>query len=258
MDKFNKFNKAIKNISAIVFWLLIWEAIYRYVGREILVVSPVRALSRLFELSGTIAFWGAVANTCLGVLEGTGYAVLVGGILAVLTKQSKILQHLFAPLLVTIRATPVASVIILALVWLATARIPIFIVFLMVMPIIWTNIYAGLSVIDQQLLEMAKIFKFSWWKKTRYIYIPALMPYIVSALTTGLGAAWKSAIAAEVLARPSGTMGAMVYDSRIYLQTADLFAWTIAVIFLSVILEKLVVWLLNGLSRRLAGAVREK
>jgi NitT/TauT family transport system permease protein len=139
---------------------------------------------------------------------------------------------------------------------MATSQIPIFVVFIMVMPIVWTNIFAGLEVIDKGLIEMGTVFKFSRLKRIRYIYLPSLMPYIISALTSGLGAAWKSAIAAEVIARPRGAMGGFVHDARIHLMTADLFAWTIMVIILSVVLEKLMVRLLKFLSKRLAGVRR--
>ena len=253
-----RIRKSIKRagikLGAVLFWLLVWELIYRYVGREILIVSPVRAASRLFELAGTQVFWDAVASTCFKVLEGFVLAIAAGSVLAVITNRSAFMKHLFSPLLGVIRATPIASIIILALVWLATGRIPVFVVFLMVLPIVWTNIYAGLDVVDIQLLEMGRIFRFGPWKTIRYIYLPTLMPHIVSALTTGLGVAWKTAIGAEVIARPAGTMGGFVYNSRIYLQTDDLFAWTIAVILLSVLLEKLMVRLLSFLSRRLAKA----
>ena len=249
----NKRKHIIFSILGVVFWLVLWEAVFRYVGREILVVSPVRAVTRLIEIASLPTFWTAVRNTCLKVLEGFGHSVWVGSFLAVLTHRFIFLRYLFRPFLGIVRVTPVASIIILALVWLATARIPVFVVFLMIMPIIWTNIFAGLEVVDFQLLEMAKIFNFNWFKKIRYIYIPSLMPYISAALTTGLGAAWKTAIGAEVIARPVGTMGRHVYDSRIHLQTADLFAWTIAVIILSICLEKLMVVLLAFLSRKLAG-----
>ena len=245
-------------VLAVLFWLLVWEIIFRYVGREILVVSPFRTATRLFQLGQTSEFWVAVLNTCLRVLEGFGLAILTGTLLAVITSRSTFLKHLFQPFLGVVRATPVASLIILALVWMATSRIPVFVVFLMVMPIVWTNIFAGLEVIDISILEMGKIFKFGRFKRLRYIYLPSLMPYIISALTTGLGAAWKSAIAAEVIARPSGAMGGYVHDARIHLLTADLFAWTVAVIMLSMILEKLMVRFLRFMSKRLAGVRRVK
>jgi len=245
-------------VIAILFWLLVWEIVFRYVGREILVVSPFSTAIRLFELGQTLEFWNAVFNTCLRVLKGFGLAIFTGSILAVITSRSEFLKYLFNPFLGVIRATPVASLIILALVWMATAQIPVFVVFLMVMPIVWTNIFAGLEVIDVQILEMGKIFKFNHWKRLRYIYLPSLMPYIVSALTTGLGAAWKSAIAAEVIARPTGAMGGFVHDARIHLLTADLFAWTVMVIVLSIILEKLMIRLLRFMSNRLSGIRRQR
>jgi len=245
-------------IFAVLFWLLVWEALFRYVDREILIVSPVRAAARLIELGGTVEFWRAVAGSCLRVLEGFGLAILTGSFLAVITSRSAFLKQLFQPFLGAIRATPVASLIILALVWMATTRIPVFVVFLMVTPIVWTNVFAGLEVIDTGLLEMGIVFKFGLWKRIRYIFLPSLMPYIVSALTSGLGAAWKSAIAAEVIARPIGAMGSHVHDSRIHLLTADLFAWTAAIIIICVILEKLIVRLLRVIGDLLAGKRRKK
>jgi len=152
----------IYTVISLLFWLILWEIIYRYVGREILVVSPFRAVTRLFEIANTPSFWAAVYSTCLKVLEGFAHSIWVGVALAVLTRKFVFLHYLFKPFLGIVRATPVASIIILALVWLTTSRIPVFVVFLMVMPIIWTNIFAGLTVVPIQLLEMGKIFKFNW------------------------------------------------------------------------------------------------
>ena len=238
-------------LGAILFWLMVWEAVSRVVGREILVASPLRVFSRLLELGGGGAFWLSIAETGARVMRGFFLSVFVGGLMAVVTHYSRVMRHLFRPLLSVIRATPVASLIILALVWLASGQIPSFIVFLMVMPIIWTNLSTGLDHVDSRLLEMATIFKFTASKKFKLIYIPALMPYFVAACTTGIGAAWKSAIAAEVISRPRGAMGTQIYNARIYLETADLFAWTVTVIVMSVFIEKLTVYLLGVFSNRL-------
>jgi len=258
MKNFSIAKKILTVIGAVAFWVLIWAGLHRHVGQEILLVSPVRAIERLIELAVTPLFWGAVYSTFSRVAEGFGMAVLAGGMLAIITSHSALLERLFAPILASIRATPVASVIILALVWLATARIPVFIVFLMVTPIVWTNLYTGFGAVDIQLLEMAKVFRFSLIRKIRYIYLPALMPYFAAACATGIGAAWKSAIAAEVIARPAGSMGRHIYNSRIYLQTADLFAWTIGVILLSVALEKLASRLIDYFSRKISGQPKLK
>ena len=255
MKRFTSFlsNKFLIKTIALLFWLLVWELAARYVGREIILASPSAAFMRLLELSGTAYFWSAVGATMLRVLEGFFHAVWVGTVLAVITHKFTFLKYLFQPFLNIVRATPVASLIILALFWMLIPRIPVFIVFLMILPIIWTNIFAGLEVIDRQILEMGGVFNFGWRKKIRYIFLPSLMPYISSALITGLGAAWKTAIGAEVLTRPMGTMGWNIYTARIFLLTADVFAWTIAVIVLSVLLEKLIAFFLNLTTHALSG-----
>jgi len=133
--------------------------------------------------------------------------------------------------------------------------VPVFIAFLMVVPMVWTNLYAGLEHADPELLEMARVFQFSPWKKLRCIYIPALMPYFTAACSTGLGFAWKSAVAAEVIAHPENSIGLRIYNAKIYLETTDLFAWTIGIVLISVMLERIALLLLARLERRLLGGI---
>jgi NitT/TauT family transport system permease protein len=134
-------------------------------------------------------------------------------------------------------------------VWLATGDIPIFISFLMVVPLIWANVHTGIAGTDTQLLEMAKVYRFSPARKIGYLYVPSVMPYFTAACSTGLGFAWKSGIAAEVIALPALAIGKQIYNAKIYLETVDLFAWTIAVILLSVLLERTALWGLGKLER---------
>ncbi len=257
ITKDNKTKAMVIKLGAAAFWLLIWQAVYLVVAQEILIVSPVHAFGRLLVLSCQPSFWHSVLGTCLRVLAGFVISIVCGSILAWLTHRFVLLYHLFSPLLEVIKATPVASFIILAIIWLAAGRIPAFIVMLMLIPMIWANLYAGLGSVDNQLLEMAAVFGFSRWKTLRLIYIPALMPNFLAACTTGLGFAWKSAIAAEVIAHPVNSIGTQIYNARIYLETADLYAWTIVVILLSVLLEKLTVSLLESFRRRMLGQREE-
>lgn len=214
----------------------------------------MRTVLRLFELAGEGVFWRDISLSCLRVVAGFALALVFGALLAVLTARFAVFYHVFSPALSVVRATPVASFIVLAYLWIVTDRIPVFISFLMVMPMVWANIHAGIRETDRELLEMAKIFHFSPLKTLRYIYLPALIPYLTSATSTGLGFAWKSAIAAEVIVLPAVSIGRQIHNSKIYFETADLFAWTAAVILLSVLLEKLVIAGLLRLERRLLSA----
>jgi NitT/TauT family transport system permease protein len=236
-------------LAVALFWLAVWQVAYRCTGQELVLVSPLASVSRLGELGRTLPFWRAVLASCGRILSGYLLAVVAGVMLAVATAASRLLYHLFSPLLGMIRATPVASFIILALVWLATGDIPIFISFLMVVPLIWANVHTGITNTDIRLLEMARVYRFSPARKIGYIYVPSVMPYFTAACSTGLGFAWKSGIAAEVIALPAFAIGKQIYNAKIYLETVDLFAWTIAVIFLSVLLERTALWGLRKLER---------
>jgi NitT/TauT family transport system permease protein len=253
----NSFIKKYKNtlikLGVFTFWILVWEGVYLYVGRTILVVSPLATLVRIKELIITVDFWVAAGGTTFRVVQGVFFAFIFGSALAVITKRFLFAKILFEPVLGILRAIPSASIIILALVWLPTVRIPAFIVFLTISPLIWSSVYEGLGSVDNNLLEMSKIFKWSIWKKSRYIYIPHLAPFMASSLSIAFGQGFKTAISAEVISRPPNSMGRMIYDSRIYLRTLDLFAWTIAVLIISVLIVKATAKLLDFVSNKLAG-----
>lgn len=237
----------IKRFGAVLIWLLIWQIISSAVNKDLLIASPVQVWLRLFELMRTGAFWLAAARSLLKISEGYLLGVISGTLLAVLTAAVGFLYDFFYPMISTIRATPVASFIILALVWLKRDNISVFISFLMVLPIVWANVTQGIKETDPKLLEMAEVYSFSKGKLLKLIYIPSVMPSFVTGVTTALGLAWKAGIAAEVLSTPKGYIGTELYNSKVYLETADLFAWTFVVIALSFILEKLVVKILKNL-----------
>ena len=150
-----------------------------------------------------------------------------------------------SPLSRIIRSTPVASFIMLLFLFLTKERIPTVTSFLMVMPVVWSNVYEGITGTDVKLLEMAKVFRLSFPDTLRHIYIPAIMPFFMAAAKAGMGLAWKAGIAAEVLASPSLGIGTELYNAKIYLETADLFAWTAVIIAISVALERLFIKLLR-------------
>lgn len=219
-------------------WLLLWWLAWRAVGQDIMVPSPQATLARLGELAGDRRFWLAAGVSMGRILCGFGLGVIGGILLAVVTYFSPWWRDFFSPLLSIVRATPIASFIILTLVWLSTGMVPVFIALLIVLPIVWTNLLTGLQNIDPQLLEMARAFAMPWPVCLRRIYIPSVTPYFSAALTTGLGMAWKAGIAAEVISIPHQSIGNSLYQSKIMLDTTSLFAWTITVILLSILLER--------------------
>lgn len=179
--------------------------------------------------------------------------VLAGAVLAVLTSLSSWLYSIFRPMLTVIKSTPVVSFIILALVWMEKSTVPVFISFLMVTPMIWANLAGGIRETDRNLLEMAKTYGFTKRQIVQKIYIPSVMPSLLTALTTAIGFAWKAGIAAEVISTPRQSIGSQLYNAKVYLETVDLFAWTVVVVVLSMALEKLIVYFIGKIGSSAKG-----
>ncbi len=248
-DSKKKKNVLIEATAAAI-WLLLWQIVSSVIALPLLLPSPVMVIKRLWELCMTLSFWMTVATSCIRVLIGFFGGVLFGTVLAVLAWRYVFAQAMIRPLIGVLKATPVASFIILALVWIQTEQLATVVSMIMVVPLVYHNVKEGLDSADVQLLEMAKVFELSRIKTFRACYLPAVLPFFLSALTSALGFAWKSGIAAEVLGRPLMAIGKQIYDSKVYLETTDLFAWTVTVILLSVLLEHCIVCLTKMLAKK--------
>ena len=248
-DKHTRLSPALR-LGAVAVWLLLWQLASMAVGLPLLLPSPLAVLLRLGQLCTGADFWLTVASSLLRILLGFLLGVLFGTALAGLCWRFRLIDALARPLLGVLKSTPVASFIILALVWVKTTWLATVISFIMVLPLIYANVREGIDSADRQLLEMAQVFRLSRRKTFRYCYLPAILPFFLSAVSSALGFAWKSGIAAEVLGRPARAIGSQIYDSKIYLETPDLFAWTLVVILLSVLLERLAVRFVRWAGKR--------
>ncbi len=247
----------IKKIGAVIFWLLLWQFVYYIVSKDLLVASVPDTANRLFELIKESEFWVIVSGSFLRIVAGFLSAVIVGTAVAVVCGKSELADCLISPAMGIIKSTPVASFIILALIWIKSAYLSVFISFLMVLPMVYSNVLQGIRNVDRNLLEMADVYGFTASKKLRLVILPSVFPYFLSACTTGLGFAWKSGIAAEILGMPKNSIGVQLNNAKIYLETVDLFAWTIVVIVLSVVLEKLFLLFSKYLRKKLIHTERD-
>jgi len=246
----SKREKIIKGIAIFAFWILVWQLASMYVGYDILLVPPHKVALALVQLVQQADFWIAVSTSLYRIMLGYLFAVALGCLLALLGARFSLLHQVLYPLLSVIKATPVASFIILALIWIKSAYLSAFIAFMMVLPMIYSNLYIGLQNIDIKLLEVAQVFRFSKGSILRNIYLPSLKPYLLSACTVSLGFAWKSGVAAEVIGLPNDTIGNYLYYAKVHFNMAELFAWTVVIVLLSVLVEKVLVSLLKLLERR--------
>lgn len=243
-------NNKFKKIIIAFIWLFIWQCIYKAVGKEILIVSPFDVLLNIINKVTEYDFWITCFYSILRIMKGYFFGIIFGVIAAFISYKIKFMHDFLYPFFSILKSTPVASFIILALIWIKTDNVPAFIVFIMTSPIVWTNIYEGLSKISNELIEVSKVFEFSFLKKLKYIYIPQLIPYISSACTVALGLAWKSGIAAEVISSPKIAIGSVIYDSKVYLETLELFTWTAVVVIISIVLEKIIIYFIKNIFER--------
>ena len=239
---------------AVVFWLLVWQlgsmVLDRTMQVNLLLPSPVTALLRLGELALTAAFWQSVGQSFLRIIGGFLLSCFAASLLAVPASRWNRVRELMAPLVATVKAVPVASFIILALFWLNSRSLALFISFLMVFPPVYLNVLEGIRQTDKKLLEMARVFRVPLWRRIRGIYLPAVMPYFRTAVSLGLGLCWKAGVAAEVIGLPTGSVGEQLYNAKVYFMTGDLFAWTAVIVVVSVLFEKLFLRLVDCVVRK--------
>lgn len=231
--------------GGVLFWLIVWHMAAVIINKPVILVTPLAALKRLWALMGEGDFFKTILNSALRFAAGYLAAAVTGICAALLSVRFSAVGAVISPLMTAVKSVPVASFIIFALFWMKSRDLSLFIVFLIVLPVIYGAVKEGIESTDRELLEMARIFRFGLLKKLRYIYFPSVMPFLTAACATSAGLAFKSGTAAEVIGQPDFTLGDKLFRSKIYLETADLFAWTAVIIITGEIFERITIIILK-------------
>ncbi len=231
----------------ICLWLAFWQITAMLVHNSIMLVGPLEALRALWTLLPSADFWRSVLGSFGRISIGFLSAFAAGVLLGSLAYMMPILEEILEPFMLFLKSVPVASFVILALIWAGSRNLSVVISFLVVLPVIYVNTIAGLKSTDRKLLEMAEVFRMPVWRRICFIYLPALVPYLLSGCRIALGMSWKSGAAAEVIGLPEHSIGEHLYMAKVYLETADLFAWTFVIILISAGFERLALLLLSRL-----------
>lgn len=244
-------NKTVRRILAVVFALGVWQIASMIVDTEFLFPSPVAVITRMFTLWQEGGFFLAISNSFLKIVSGFLIGLILGTALALTAARFSLIEDLLWPFMITVKSVPVASFIVLALMWLTSKELSTFIAFLMVIPIIYTNILSGIKNSSREMDKVATVFKMPLGRRILYIWIPRIKPFMLSACSIALGLSWKAGVAAELIGIPANSLGEMLYYSKIYFNTLDLFAWTIVIVLLSIGFEKLFISLLKFIFGRI-------
>ena len=239
--------------AAVVFWLAVWQLAAAAIGQEVFLVSPLQAAGTLVQLLPQPDFWQRVGFSAGHILLGFLLGAVCSVVCSVAAERWVWVDALLSPVIQLVKATPVASFIILALVWVSGKSLSILISFLMVLPVLYGAVRTGIESADPQLLEMARVFRLPLARRVRAIWLPAVLPAFRQGCSVALGICWKSGVAAEVIGLPDGSIGDALYRAKITLSTGELFAWTFVIILLSAAFEKLFLALLDKAVARVLG-----
>ena len=235
---------------SIAFWVLIWWAMSVIVDEKLFLPSPLSVLKALIFLFPEKEFWSSIAFSSSRVVLSYTVSFIVAALLGVFGGLSEKFEILLSPLVKAMRSIPVASIVILVLLWVKSRNLSTVVSFLVVFPILYESVLSGVKNTDPLLLEAADNYRIKGYRRLRYIYLPSIFPYLESGTKSSLGLCWKSAVAAEVIGLPLHSMGSKLYEAKVYLDTPSLFAWTVVIVVMAAIFEKLAFLLFRIIKRR--------
>ncbi|MBQ4284617.1 MAG: ABC transporter permease subunit [Lachnospira sp.] len=241
----NKFRTIALRILIIAAWLVVWQVASMMTGLELLLASPVSVFRALGKLVITKTFYITIINSFLKIMAGFMVALVTSVILGVFSARYRIIEEILRPPVQLMKTLPMTSFIILLLIWFGSANVAAYISFIVVFPFGYVAVITGIRQTEVALLEMAKVFKVSTIRKLRCIYVPKIYPFLESSLKNAMGMCWKAGVSAEVIGLVRYSIGEQLYYSKLYLMTAELFAWSIIVVVVSMIFEMLFLRLLN-------------
>ncbi|MBR1477643.1 MAG: ABC transporter permease subunit [Lachnospiraceae bacterium] len=251
-DKKEKNRQIFQRAGAVLFALALWQFLAMRLNLNILLVSPVEVGARLLTIWREEGFFTSLWFTFYHIAGGFFLGLFLGIALAFLSSRFSLLEILLSPFLSAIKAVPVASFVVICLIWLKASNLSVFISFLIVFPVIYGNVLTGIKNLDKDLLEMADVFEIRGFYRLKGIILPLLAPYLLSAASVSCGMAWKAGVAAEIIGIPNGSIGKNLQQAKIYLDTDDLSAWTVIIVIVSAAFEKVFILLL----KRILGADR--
>lgn len=239
MKNFTTRQTKVQKALAILLWIGVWQVLAMAIGEKIIIVSPIEVLEEIFRSLGDKVFWINIGYSTSKVIGGFISGTVTGVLFAILANRYNLMRILLEPLFQSIKTVPVVSFIIILLFFIKNFYLPIIISTLIVLPITYFNVLNALINIDKRFLTIARLYNFSHAKKLKYIFIPAVKKSLLGTFKSTAGLAWKSALAAEVIAIPKYGMGKEILQGKLYLETEKVFAYTFVAIILSILMEKI-------------------
>lgn len=241
--------KWLRRLLAAGFWLAVWQ-IAALMLPKLLFAGPAQTVQSLLSMLTKADFWLSIALSIGKIAGGFVSAFALGCAFAVLAHRAPLARVLLEPAVQVMKSVPVACFVVVALIWVRSAWISVLTAFFVVFPAVYINLQQGMENVDGKMLEMARVFRLSTGKRLRAVWLPAVLPYLLGACRVSVGMALKAGVAGEIIGLPRWSIGEQLYLSKLYLNTADMFAWSLTILALSLLLEKLLVRAATALERK--------
>jgi NitT/TauT family transport system permease protein len=228
--------------ASAVFILLVWKLLAIYFDSDFVVPHPEKTFLTVIKLFADDGFVTIVGTTILRGLFGFVISFVLGMGFGILAGISENFNAFLRPILVMIRSVPVIALILLALIWFNPGSVPVFIAMLTMFPFMCTNVIDGIKSVDNSLVAMARFYNVGHNRIIREVYIPAIMPFIISGASSAMGIGWRAIIIGEVLSQPEYGIGTLMQEAQTFLNVDAVLAWTIVAVAISYVFEKLIRW----------------
>ena len=235
-------SKQYVSLASVIFMLAVWKILAMHFDSDFVLPSPEKTLITTINLFGDSKFLKTVGTTILRGLAGFVLSAVLGIGLGIIAGINLYISAFLRPILVTIRSTPIIALILLALIWLSPGLVPVFIAMLTMFPFICTNVTDGIKSVDPDLIEMATFYRIGRNRIIRELYIPAILPFIISGASSAMGIGWRAIITGEVLSQPKYGIGTLMQSAQTFLNVDAVIAWTVVAVLISYGFEKMIRW----------------
>lgn len=237
----------VQRLILLAIFVLLWLLAARNMPAFVL-PGPEKTFNALLMLWRNDTLLRDIGVTFSRVVSGFLLATVVGTLAGLALGASRRLAQFFEPLLAVFNTVSSAIWAIFAIIWFGISNATtVFVVFMTSMPLILTNVWQGAQTVERQYVELARSFRMSRVQTLLKIYLPTILPYFFSGARLAFGFGWRVSLVAETLGASDG-IGYRLRQAGDLVQTDQVFAWTLLLVSLMLLLEG---GLLKPLERRL-------
>ena len=222
---------------SIMILLGVWQLAAMGIQNDFLMPYPMDVFSLMAVQCRESSFYEIVIHTLFRSLLGLSLALCCAALGAFLSYFYTFVKYLLSPFILLTKSIPNVSYIIIILVWFGSQSSSVIIPFLILFPVIYANLYNALLHMDQDVKDVIRLYPETPWRMLQKVYIPLLLPAINASLSSGLGLALKVGVMAEIIGQVQLGIGRQLNIARFNMDMTAIFAWTLWIILLLLILE---------------------